>query len=158
MKISEHITYSEATRSITALRNGIKNEPNPKQLANMRLLAEKVFEPTRAALGGYPINIASFFRCHELNMKVGGAEKSQHMALNGAAIDIDVDNSFQLHNYMVFEYIQENLIFDQLIWEHGTKYNPEWVHVSYKEGKNRNKVLRAYRDINGRTRYEKYKY
>jgi hypothetical protein len=143
---------------MTALRNGIKNEPNAKQLANMRLLAENIFEPTRAALGGRPIALGSFYRCLELNARVGGSKNSQHMALRGAAMDLDADHSPYLHNYQIFEYIQDNLIFDQLIWEFGTKYNPDWVHVSFNKGKNRNKVMRAYRDVNGKARYELYKY
>ena len=44
-KISDHISYKEATRSNTALRRGIENIPDVEELENMKLIAEKVFEP-----------------------------------------------------------------------------------------------------------------
>ena len=49
--ISEHISYKEGTNSVTAIRRGIDNTPNDKQLDNMVLLAEKVFEPLRVWVG-----------------------------------------------------------------------------------------------------------
>ena len=42
-RISKHITYKEATRSVTALRLGIENKPGEYELQNMELIAEKVF-------------------------------------------------------------------------------------------------------------------
>jgi len=61
MKISEHITYDEATLSPTAIRNGISNQPNDQELANMKLVAENCFEPLRK-MWGKPIKVNSFFR------------------------------------------------------------------------------------------------
>ena len=44
----------------------------------------------------------------------------------------------------MFDYIKDNLDFDQLIWEFGNDENPRWIHVSYKNKKdNRKDVLRA---------------
>ena len=40
--ISKHITYAEAIHSNTAKRKGIDNTPNPTQLENMKITAEKV--------------------------------------------------------------------------------------------------------------------
>ena len=77
MSISKHISNKEGVYSRTALRLGIENEPNKEQLANMKLLAEEVFEPLRAYVGG-PIKINSFFRSPELNKAIGGSTKSQH--------------------------------------------------------------------------------
>ena len=57
---------------------------------------------------------------------------------------------------MVFNYIKDNLEFDQLIWEFGTNDNPDWVHVSYEStGKQRKQVLKAIR-VNGSTQYKTY--
>ena len=56
MSISKHISNKEGVYSRTALRLGIENKPNKEQLANMKLLAEEVFEPLRAYVGG-PIKI-----------------------------------------------------------------------------------------------------
>ena len=45
--ISKHISEKEATKSITTLRLGIDNTPDGGALNNMKLVAEKVFEPLR---------------------------------------------------------------------------------------------------------------
>jgi len=155
MEVSPHISYKEATKSYAAIRAGIKNKPNKEQLKNMILLAINVFEPLREAMGGYPIRVTSFFRCEKLNELIGGAENSQHIALKGAAIDADMDTHPKFENCHAFDWIRYNLEFDQLIWEQGTKYNPDWIHVSYNQGNNRNQVLRAIRK-NGKTEYIKY--
>lgn len=154
-KISRNITMYEATKSWTAIKNGIENTPDAKQLFNMKLLAENIFEPLRLGLGNFPIAIVSFFRCLLLNSKIGGADNSQHIAINGAAMDIDVDDSIYLYNYQVFNFIKDNLEFDQLIWEFGDKLNPDWVHVSYNQGKNRKQILVAYVE-NRKTKYKTY--
>ena len=70
MKISDHITYAEAIHSQTAKRKGIDNTPNPAQVENMKIVAEKVFEPLRSWVGG-PIKVNSFFRSPELNTAIG---------------------------------------------------------------------------------------
>mgnify|MGYP001395338405 FL=1 len=148
-KISKHISYKEGTRSITALRKGINNIPNDYELANMELIAAKIFEPLRKWVGG-PIKINSFFRCEELNTAIGGSSNSQHC--QGRAIDID-DTYGHKTNAEMFEYIRTNLNFDQIIWEFGTDTNPEWVHVSYvSEEQNRKRCLKASRE-NGKTVY-----
>jgi zinc D-Ala-D-Ala carboxypeptidase len=54
--ISEHISYKEGVRSNTATRRGIDNTPNDEQLSCMEKIAEEVFEPLRAYVGG-PIKI-----------------------------------------------------------------------------------------------------
>jgi len=149
-KISRHISYKEAVYSATAKRKGIENVPNDDQIYNMRRVADNIFEPLRLYVGG-AIKITSFFRSPELNTAIGGSAKSQHC--KGQAIDID-DVFGHKSNYEMFEYIRENLDFDQLIYEFGTNDNPDWVHISYVSKKeNRNRVLRAIRE-NGKTRYE----
>jgi zinc D-Ala-D-Ala carboxypeptidase len=149
MKISENITLEEATRSPIAKRYGIKNEATEAQIANMVDLAVNVFEPMREALGGLPIIVTSFFRSKELNDCVGGASNSQHLANKGAAMDIDNDRTNNKpDNIEIFNYIKDNLEFDQLICEFPLPNgSPDWVHVSYNNGKNRKQVLKC---INGR--------
>lgn len=149
IKISEHISYKEATRSATALRLGIDNVPNQYELQNMEMVAKHVFEPLRKAVGA-PIKINSFYRSQDLNKAIGGSTKSQHC--QGRAIDID-DVYGSVTNAYMYEWIKENLSFDQLIWEFGTDANPDWVHVSYVDGdSNRQRCLRAIRE-NGKTKY-----
>ena len=150
MRISKHISYKEAVHSNTAKRRGIDNTPNEEQLYNMTKVAHNIFEPLRLYVGG-AIKINSFFRSEELNKAIGGSSKSQHC--QGCAIDID-DIYGHKTNYEMFEYIRENLDFDQLIYEIGDATNPDWVHVSYvSTGDNRNRVLRAVKN-NGKTSYQ----
>lgn len=149
--ISKHITYAEAIHSQTAKRKAIDNTPNPTQLENMKVTAEKVFEPLRAWVGG-PIKVNSFFRSPELNTAIGGVASSQHC--KGQAIDID-DVYGKRSNAEMFTYIREMLDFDQVIWEFGTDMNPNWIHVSYvSKEENRNRCLKAYKDENGKTKYK----
>jgi len=147
--ISKHVSYKEGTYSITATRLGLDNTPNNKQLTNMELVAERVFEPLREWVGG-PIKVNSFFRGSKLNKAIGGAKKSQHM--KGQAMDID-DNYGNATNAEMYHWIKDNLDFDQLIWEFGDDDNPNWLHVSYIDpALNRNRCLKAYRD-KGKTKY-----
>ena len=147
--ISEHISYKESTNSITAIRRGIDNTPNDEQVANMEVVAEKIFEPLRKWVGG-PIKVNSFFRCLKLNTAIGGAKSSQHM--KGQAMDID-DTYGHATNAEMYHWIKENLDFDQLIWEFGDDDNPNWLHVSYvSKEDNRNRCLKAYKD-KGKTKY-----
>ena len=153
-RISKHISYKEATRSTTALRLGIDNTPNEYQLQNMEMVAKNVFEPLREAVDA-PIKINSFFRCEELNKAIGGVSKngkqtSQHC--QGRAMDLD-DTYGHWTNAEMYNYIKQNLDFDQLIWEFGTDHNPDWVHVSYIDAdSNRKRCLKAVRE-NGKTKY-----
>ena len=147
--ISEHISYKEGVYSTTATRLGIDNTPEDDQLHFMEIIAEKVFEPLREWVGG-PIKINSFYRCPELNKAIGGSTTSQHC--KGQAIDID-DTFGKATNAEMFNFIKENLDFDQMIWEFGDDDNPDWVHISYvSEEKNRNRCLKAYRK-DGKTKY-----
>ena len=131
MKISEHITYDEATLSPTAIRNGISNQPNEQQLHNMQQIAENLFEPLRK-LYGKPIKINSFFRSEKLNQLVKGQKGSQHT--KGQAIDITGGSKEE--NKKLFE-LAKTLDFDQLINE----YDFSWIHISYKTSGNRKQIL-----------------
>ena len=143
--ISKHISEKEATKSVTALRLNIDNTPNGTALNNMKILAEKVFEPLREWVGG-PIKITSFYRSPDLCLALGSKTSSQHTCKNGAAIDID-DIYGHKTNKEMFDWIKENLDFDQLIYEFGNEENPDWVHVSYVDPENnRNRILKAVRD------------
>jgi len=150
MKLSQHLDLSEVTRSESAKRNQISNMPTGEHIANFMILAEKVFEPIREHFG-VQIHISSGYRSKELNAMIGGSASSQHC--KGQAIDIDMDGRTNgVTNKMVYDYIKDNLKFDQLIWEFGDDTNPDWVHVSYNEGKNRNQKLKAIKS-NGKTSY-----
>ena len=133
-KISDHISYKEATFSNTAKRLKITNKPKEEHIENMELLAEKVFEPLREWVG-HPIKVNSFYRSEKLNKRIGGALSSAH--ISGQAIDITSLGGKT--NLEMFHYIKDNLCFDQLIWEFGNE--PKWLHVSFKKEGNRQQVL-----------------
>tara|TARA_R100000781_G_scaffold26615_1_gene19736 strand:- start:1536 stop:1997 length:462 start_codon:yes stop_codon:yes gene_type:complete len=148
-RISTHISYKEGVKSNTALRLDIDNTPSGYELGNMTGIAHNIFEPLREWVGG-PIKINSFFRSKALNKAIGGSTRSQHC--QGRAIDID-DTFGHKTNAQMYEYIKENLNFDQLIWEFGNDKNPDWVHVSYvNKNENRGRCLKAYKK-QGKTQY-----
>ena len=150
VSISDHISYNEAIHSATALRMDINNVPGPEQLKCMMDTAEHLFEPLREWVKG-PIKVTSMFRGEELNTAVGGSATSQHC--KGQAIDID-DTFGHKTNAEMYYWIKDNLIFDQMIWEFGDDYNPNWLHVSFvTHRKNRKKLTVAYKDSNGQTKY-----
>jgi hypothetical protein len=153
MQLSKNLALAEVTRSETAKRRGISNMPTEAHIENFKLLAEKVFQPIRENFG-IPIHISSGYRSAALNKAIGGAASSQHCS--GEAIDIDMDGT-SIKNADVFNYIKDNLEFDQLIWEFGTDSNPDWVHVSYEStGKQRKQILKAVKK-GGATSYLPYK-
>ena len=132
--ISKYISYQEATTSQTAVRKGIKNEPGDNELLAMQLVGIRVFDVIREHFKT-PLRVSSFYRSPILNKAVGGAPFSQHV--KGQAIDIQ--GTGKVTNKMIFDYIKENLDFDQLINE----YNYSWVHVSYvSKEKNRKQILK----------------
>ena len=145
-KISEHVTYKEATDSTTAKRAGLNNIPSEKQLKNMVQLAEKIIEPARVGIGNKPIKINSFFRAYLVNRHVGGSITSQHC--EGEAVDLSC-----FDNKLLFDFIRNNLDFDQLIYEFGNDEQPDWIHVSYSSKFNRKQVLKSYRS-GSQTKYK----
>jgi hypothetical protein len=140
MQLSKNLSLAEVIRSETAKRKGISNMPTEAHIENFKLLAEKVFQPIREHFG-VPIHISSGYRSKALNEAIKGSSSSQHCS--GEAIDIDMDGT-SITNAEIFNYIKDNLEFDQLIWEFGTDTNPDWVHVSYEStGKQRKQILKA---------------
>jgi hypothetical protein len=152
MKLSEHLDLSEVIRSESAKRKGISNMPTPAHIENFKLLAENIFEPIRNHFR-VPILISSGYRSKELNASIPGASAtSQHCT--GEAIDIDMDGTPNgVTNKMIFDFIRENLNFDQLIYEFGDLNNPDWVHVSFVKSGNRKQKLKAVRS-GGKTTYQ----
>lgn len=156
MQLSENLSLSEVTKSNTAKRLGIDNSPTIEHLSNLKLLSEKIFEPIRKHFNK-PIFISSGYRSKALNDATpGSSSTSQHCT--GEAFDLDQDDrNTGVTNKMVFDFVKDNLEFDQLIWEFGTDSNPDWVHVSYKSnGIQRKQILKAVR-VNGKTSYNPWK-
>lgn len=143
MKIGKYFTKKEFEHSNTAIKNAIDNKMDYTALKNATKLVEYVLDPLREHLDK-PIIINSGYRSSELNHYLGGVKDSQH--LTGEAADIRIGKKG-------FDFIRENLPFDQLIWEFGNDTKPQWVHVSYKDT-NRGQVLRAMKR-NNKTIYKR---
>lgn len=128
-------TMEELTYSATALERKWRNATTVEVEENLSYLRSMILNPARAFIGS-PIYVTSCFRTPKLNRAIGGAPNSQHMT--GQAVDITTKRLDR--NKRVFEYIRDNLVYDQLIWENGGC----WIHVSYVhslKGLNRMEVL-----------------
>lgn len=128
----KYFTIEEMTKSNIAKVKGIDNTPNQEVIDNLIKLIEAVLDPLREWYGK-PITVNSGYRCEALNKAVGGSKTSDHMT--GRAADIDTGSKEE--NKKLFDYIKDNLEFDQLIDEK----NLAWVHVSFRENNNRKQVL-----------------
>jgi len=136
MKLSENFSLTEFTKSQTASRKGIENNPSPVEIENLKALCVNVLEKVRTHFG-MPVTINSGYRCLKLNKAIGGARNSQHIA--GCAADIEISG---IDNQQLFDWIKFNLQFDQLILEY---VKPDvlgsgWVHVSWST-KNRQQAI-----------------
>ena len=152
MKLSKNLSLGEVIKSITAKRLGIDNTPDDWTTENLRQVALNVFQPLRDAFG-CPIFVSSGYRSADLNRAIGGSKRSQHV--EGRALDLDADVFGRCTNAQIFNWLKENVEFDQLIWEFGDEDNPDWVHVSFVyDGVNRRRCLKAVRDDQGKVVYE----
>lgn len=137
-RLSKNFWLREFTRSATARRHGINNEPGPEEIRALNALVDNVLQPARDALG-VPINVSSGYRSPKLNRAVKGSRNSDHMY--GRAADIETRPETQTLMWQLGQFIQSELEFKQLIWEFGG----EWIHVSYDpDGDNRGDVRQAY--------------
>ena len=148
MKLSDNFSLIEFTKSQTAERKGIENNPNEIHVIAMESLCHYILERVRSAFGK-PVNINSGYRSPALCEAIGAKSTSQHC--DGEAADIEI---YGVSNYDLAKYIENNLNFDQLILEcwDGIEPNSGWVHVSYvNENANRKDVL-TYTRQNGYTK------
>ena len=129
----KHFTIKELSHSDTALAKGIDNFPTAEAISNLIKLVDNVLDPLREKYGK-PIRVSSGYRSAILNRSVNGATSSQHRL--GEAADITTGSKDE--NRRLFEIIKNELLFDQLIDEK----NFSWVHVSFREGRNRKQVLK----------------
>ena len=148
MKLSKNFTLKELTKSSTAVRHGINNNPDKEQMINLVVLTNCVLQPIRNAHGRVDVN--SGLRVLELNRAIGSGDSSQHV--QGMAADIECPS---ISNMELAEWIRDNLEFDQLILAFYTPQDPTsgWVHVSYNKEENRKRVLRAVKN-DGKTVYQ----
>jgi len=147
MKLSKNFDLNEFRKSITAIRNGIDNEPTKDHIRNIQLLVKFVLQPLRESLQK-PIKITSGYRSENLNKFIKGSKKSQHC--KGMASDIQIIVNGEMKNKEIWDAVLElDLPFDQMINE----FDFSWIHISYNHEKNRKQLLEAYKE-NGKTFYK----
>lgn len=131
--LSDNFSLAELTHSDTARRKGIDNEPSYEQLEALQYLAQNLLQPIRDHFGK-PVHITSGFRSETLNKSIGGSRTSQHC--KGEAADFRVSG---IHPRRVWEYINSELEFDQLIAEYIDRNETAtgWIHCSLKKKDNR---------------------
>jgi len=141
--ISKTVSLQEATKSQTAIRLGIDNTPTTEQMTAIADTAVHVVDAVRTKFAG--VDVSSFFRSPKLNKKVGGSTTSQHC--KGEAVDLDSKNDGL--NMEIFNFVKDNLVFDQLILEYpDANGTPSWVHVSFVQHPktNRGQILVKLKD------------
>ncbi|NDC30848.1 MAG: DUF882 domain-containing protein [Bacteroidetes bacterium] len=138
MKLTQHFSLEEMTKSQTGSRKNIDNTAPPEVVENLKALCENVLEKIRIHFGR-PLSINSGYRGPALNKAIGGAKNSQHMT--GQAADIEIAG---MDNKILFCWIKDNMEFDQLILEFYKEGTPDsgWVHVSWNSQGNRKQVLK----------------
>jgi hypothetical protein len=138
--LSDHFSLEELTKSSTALRKGINNDPDSTARENLIVLCSEVLEPVRTHYG-IPFAPNSGFRCLELNREIGSSDRSQHVT--GNAVDFEVPG---VDNKEVALWVKENCDFDQLILEFYKEGEPAsgWVHCSYDVDKEHRKSARIF--------------
>ncbi|MDA8968166.1 D-Ala-D-Ala carboxypeptidase family metallohydrolase [bacterium] len=147
MKLSKNFVLSELTKSNTAKRLGIKNEPTKEHMDNLQVLIRDLIQPIRDGIG--PVRVSSGYRNPELNRAIGGSRKSQHC--KGEALDLQFWEMGKMNNKAIYDWVLESGIeFDQMINE----FDFAWIHISLKGEDNRRQVLEAYKDEDGDTKYK----
>tara|TARA_R100000963_G_C4599673_1_gene73869 strand:+ start:258 stop:704 length:447 start_codon:yes stop_codon:yes gene_type:complete len=138
VKLSEHFSLWELTKSQVADRKRIKNEPDKESIQNLKVICTSILEPVRRHYE-IPITPSSGYRCLALNRELGSSDRSQHTT--GQAVDFEVPG---VANMDLARWIMDNLLYDQLILEFYKEGQPNsgWVHCSYVGQGNRKQAKR----------------
>lgn len=148
MNLTTNFTLSELTKSETALRKGLNNEPTQDIISSLQSLAFNVLQPLRDHYGK-AIKINSGYRSPEVNASVGGSKTSDHC--KGMAADIEIAG---VANAELANHIKDTLQFTQVILEFYTPgiADSGWVHVSYDPANLKGQALTAVKQ-DGKTVY-----
>jgi len=140
VRLSPHFTLAELTKSQTAIRRRIRNEPHPRQIENLKKVCEHILEPVRVEYD-IPFSPSSGFRCLDLNRELGSSDTSQH--IQGKAVDFELPG---IANPAVARWVLNNCEFDQLILEFFIKDEPNsgWIHASFDHLDTNRKVAKRF--------------
>ncbi len=141
MQLSRNFSLQELTKSDTAIRKGIDNEPNADQIDKLKTLCEQILQPVRDHFGR--VKVTSGYRSPELCAAIGSSINSQHA--KAEAVDFEVIGE---DNAEVADWVRMNCTTDQLILEYYTPGEPNsgWIHASDIPFQPRAQYMRAYRD------------
>ena len=148
MQLTRNFSLQELTKSDTAIRKGIDNEPNADQIDKLKTLCEKVLQPVRDHFGR--VKVTSGYRSPELCVAIGSSINSQHA--KAEAVDFEC---LGVDNAEVADWVKMNCETDQLILEYYTPGEPNsgWIHCSYTTDQPRKQFLHAYKS-EGKTKYK----
>ena len=148
MNLTRNFTLSELTKSDTAIRKGINNNPNAEQVEKLKALCENILQPVRDHFGR--VKITSGFRSVELCTAIGSSVNSQHAKAEAADFEVMGTDNAELADW-----INKNLDYDQLILEFYTPGEPNsgWIHCSYTPDQPRKQFLHAFKS-EGKTKYK----
>ena len=156
MRLSRSFLLSEFTKSNTALRLGINNEPSKEGILKLTLLATSLLQVIRDRIG--PLRITSGYRSPQLSEAIGSSSNSQHCRYE--AVDLQYFKRGKMDNIKIYDALIElDLDYDQCILEFGNATEhidptePAWIHISWKVVDNRRQTLVAYKDENNKTKY-----
>lgn len=145
MMLSKYLSLADAAKSETAIRKGIDNTVPPGLIGNAKYIAENVFDPIKDKFPN--AGCYSFYRGVTLNREVGGSANSFH-CFAGA---LDIDTPGNVDNKAIFKFVlEDNVPFNELIWEYGNLYRPEWVHVGLLPGYTTKNIIHIYNDQEGK--------
>jgi len=133
MKLTDHFTLEEMTRTST----GLANVPSDGEIEKLRELSSSILEAIRAEWG--PIRIDSGFRSADVNEKAGGVPGSQH-CLGEAADIVPIEADLDI----VYDWIVKAsaVRFGQCVRE--DKGRSRWIHVSLPRANRENQEALVY--------------
>jgi len=143
MKLSKFFSLEEFTRSDTARKLKISNEPTPEHVQNLSDMCVNLLDPIREAWG-QPLIVSSGYRGYKLNAAVKGSKTSAHCF--GLAADLVPVDSRDIDEFKAFvpKFLKKSgLPYDQWIDEERTtmvKGVPQvsrWGHIGYRDRKGR---------------------
>lgn len=133
IRLSEHFTLDEMTKSVTAIKEHIINAPSQEIIDNLKFLCQNVLEPTRQKIGR-PLIVTSGYRSKSLNKAVGGVSTSYHV--KGLAADLQISS---LEDGRKLCTILNNQSYTDLVLLEHSKTS-KWVHVQARKQNPRHKI------------------
>ena len=138
-KLSQNFKLKEFEKSFVAKRKNIDNCVHDKEtFKSLEKLCKNIVQPIRNYYK-IPFSPNSGYRSITLNRYIGSSDTSQHVL--GQAVDLEIPG---VNNEELFNFIKDELDFDQVILEYYDGVDPSsgWVHVSYVSNKdNRNRAM-----------------